>query len=875
MKYILLLLFLISSAFPKVFIESNYPLRNNNFSQILEKEGLAPVLWALQRLKDVKDIRISTVGPDTVIYVERYPIVKEVEIEGNWFVSDEEIENIVLVREGEALVNFDPDSARETLKLFYSREGFLDADVDIKIDIDERGYARVKFKVREGDLYFFKGAKFFGAKSFPEDRLTYETGLLIGDVFNEEAARKGVRNLYDFYRKKGFLESSVYYDGIEKEKLSSSFPRVLFPGVEGAKRSVLRSFIPLFRGMSNLISHPIAVTKALFGSGSVAFPRYIVNEGSHYNIVFEGNSHFDGKTLLSLLDLDTPGVDIFFLEKSKNDIIRFYRDKGFFDVKVDYAFGERGIRFLIEEGQRYSLKVLGFKGIRLPDDYDRELIEQRVQSFLDKVRSEGYLTAQVKLYEDINRERKQVYLVVDYIRGKRVWLRGVHYTGEDQRIEEIIGRYNALTPRIFEGNYIEELNRDIMDFLKSEGYLDGDFSVKIDVSEDKDNMYLTYFYSVNKGERYRYGELLVYGNEKTHFKEIYYTVVKEEFYSTQAEEESLWNLIQSENYVGVRTENFVDRESKRVYRLVEVREDKRGLFELSGGYNTEEKLKVEGGVKLKNLFGVGIILSLKGAKSQKYETYEAELSDKFLFSRKYFASISAFRRLEFHNNYDLESDGHLVSVGYRLSRWFSMSAFYSGTRNDVSGTGAGRFNLRRFGFFLVREIRDDLVNPKNLTHNSFRVSRVSGDREYYRVEVNNFILREVIKGLSVNGKLAGGWTGKEAPIFDRFFLGGLRDMKGYDFESIGSPEGGRTFLFGRLELLFVLREPLWLGLYTDSGNAADTFSEALHNLKYDVGTAVGVNTPAGFIRLDVAKPLSKVEEPTSKFKVYLSIGFVY
>ncbi|MDQ7083260.1 MAG: hypothetical protein Q9N34_10240 [Aquificota bacterium] len=115
----------------------------------------------------------------------------------------------------------------------------------------------------------------------------------------------------------------------------------------------------------------------------------------------------------------------------------------------------------------------------------------------------------------------------------------------------------------FDEKLVDSLNRDIKMLLWEGGYLDGDFSVHIDVSEDEESLYLTYLYSINKGKRYRYGELLIYGNEKTHPREIYYTVVKEKFFSSQAEEESLWNLVQSENYTGVRIENLIDRRARK------------------------------------------------------------------------------------------------------------------------------------------------------------------------------------------------------------------------------------------------------------------------------------------------------------------------
>ena len=875
MRYISVLLALFSLCFSKIFIESNYPLRNNNFQRVASEGNLSLILWALQNIKDVRDIKIMTVGGDTVIYVERYPILKEVKIEGNWFVSDTEIRNLLFIREGEPLVDFSPEEAERTLELYYRRKGFLDAKVKVKLTVDGKGFAKVEVKVKEGEVYFLGGGIFKGAKSYPTWRLIHEAGLMLGEVYNEEKAKKGRWKLEDFYRSRGFLESGVYFEGTKKLRAKEPFVYVLFPGIEGTKRNFGKGISSLFRGISNFLEHPIATLRTLFGRGSLAVPVYTVNEGRKFRISFEGNRSFSMRKLLDLIDLSTPGVDILLLERSKERIEEFYRRKGFFDVKVSYSYKGRSITFKIEEGRRYRLKVLGFKGLHLHEFYDRDEIDRERDKVLEEERSKGYLMAQLRLWEDINRERKVVYLITELRPGKRVLLKDIIYKGEDKEFFDLFQKYRVLLPAILREDLLDDLNRNIKKLLRRKGYLDGDFSVDVKVSEDEDNLYLTYVYSINKGSRYRYGKLLIYGNEKTRFREIDYTLVKEKYYSEDAEEESLWNMVQSENYTGVRIEHFVDRGRKEVHRLVEVREDKRGVLELAVGYNTEEKLKLEGGVKLKNLFGVGLIFEARASKSQRYETYRLDLSDKFLFSRKYFGDVVLFRNLEFHESFDLQSEGFSLSVGYRPRRWYSIGPFVSKTRNEVSGTGEGTYNLLKYGVLLLREVRDDLVNPKNLSHNSLRLSRAEGDRNYYKIELNNFFLREVTRYLSYDIKVAGGWVEKEAPVFDRFFLGGLRDMRGYDFESIGYPSGGRIYIFGRVEFLFSIKEPFWVGVYTDAGNVGDSLSMAVDELKYDIGTAAGVRTPAGFIRLDLAKPVSDLERPTSKFKIYLSVGFVY
>ncbi|HIQ31029.1 MAG TPA: outer membrane protein assembly factor [Aquifex aeolicus] len=856
---LLFLLLLISLPSAKVLIESNYPLRNNNFREKATEDNLFLILWALQRLKDVRNVKVMNVGGDILIYVERYPILREVRVRGNRFLGDEEIKNALLLREGEPLIDFSPESAGETLRLFYRRRGFLDAKVKVNLRVDEKGFAYIGVEVEEGDIYFLGGARFEGATSFPVSRLMGAVSLQVGDIYDEEKVKEGRFLLWDFYRGEGFLESFVYWEGTEKRERRSPFPSVLFPG----KRTSA-----ILKGLSNLLTYPVGVLKALFGRGFVALPIYRVIEGRRYEIAFEGNEKVADEELRASIDIHTPGVDIFFLENTKSKIEEYYRSRGFFDVKVSYVFYEGRVILRVEEGDRYKLVPLGFKGLDLPPFYDREEIKKAVGEFLEEVKERGYKLARLEILEDIDRQEKKVFLAIRYYRGKRLILKDIRFVGKDGYVRKLFSRYRALLPRILEEDFLEELHGEIRGYLREEGYLDGDFSVSVGVSEDEENMYFTYTYDLEKGERYRYGELLIYGNEKTRLREIHYTVVRQRYFSVSAEEESLWNLIQSESFTGVRIENLVDRDRKVVHRLVEVREDRRGVLEFAVGYNTEEELKVEGGVKLKNLFGVGIVGRLWVSFSEKYETYEVGFSDRFLFSRKYFADVSLFRRLEFHRSFDLESSGFALSLGYRPLRWTNLSFFLSRTQNTVSGTDAGEYGLLRYGLYLLREKRDDPINPHNLTHNSLRLMRAQGDREYHKVELNNFFLREIVKGLSLSWRFALGWVGKGAPVFDRFFLGGLRDMRGYDFEAIGYPQGGRTYFLGRAEIIFSVKEPVRASLYTDAGSVGKGF-------KYDIGAAIGLNTPAGFIRLDVAKPLSELPDPVSRVKVYLSIGYVY
>jgi translocation and assembly module TamA len=97
----------------------------------------------------------------------------------------------------------------------------------------------------------------------------------------------------------------------------------------------------------------------------------------------------------------------------------------------------------------------------------------------------------------------------------------------------------------------------------------------------------------------------------------------------------------------------------------------------------------------------------------------------------------------------------------------------------------------------------------------------------------------------------------------RFFTGGDRSVRGYDYESL-SPEneegtliGGKYLLAGSVEAMYpVIRDDWYLAAFVDSGNA---YIDPEAELKTGAGLGVRWRSPVGMIRLDVAQPLDGSE----------------
>lgn len=112
----------------------------------------------------------------------------------------------------------------------------------------------------------------------------------------------------------------------------------------------------------------------------------------------------------------------------------------------------------------------------------------------------------------------------------------------------------------------------------------------------------------------------------------------------------------------------------------------------------------------------------------------------------------------------------------------------------------------------------------------------------------------------------------ELPPSIRFFAGGDRSVRGYDYETLGPRNkegqniGGRNLLVGSLEYERRVAEKWSIAAFVDSGNAFNGLSEPL---KQGAGIGFRWHSPVGLIRVDLAAALS---EPDYPLRLHLTVG---
>ena len=124
----------------------------------------------------------------------------------------------------------------------------------------------------------------------------------------------------------------------------------------------------------------------------------------------------------------------------------------------------------------------------------------------------------------------------------------------------------------------------------------------------------------------------------------------------------------------------------------------------------------------------------------------------------------------------------------------------------------------------------------------------------------------------------------KVPIFERFFAGGAKSIRGYDERKVGpldsitgDPIGGESLLIANVEYTIPIIEFVKLAAFLDTGNIWEKVEDfGSGEFKSGAGVGVRVKTPIGPVNLDYGYPLN--DEPgedgrSGKFYFSVSRGF--
>lgn len=714
----------------------------------------------------------------------------------------------------------------------------------------------------------------------------------VGQPLDEEKLFTDCQAITDYYQKEGFPGTTVKY--VTDIDTAAGTGTATFEISEGRKMKITHiDFI-----------------------GAAAFPQKVLR----HQIKTRQHWMFSWLTGSDLYKEDQ-------FEDDKDALGDFYRNHGYLDFDIkDIRFqypkpGKMVIQFFVYEGRQYKVGAITFTGATLlPVNAARP----------------GYNPG-----PEPKPKNGPAYFA---------WLRARKFNRD---FEMKTG--SVFTP---DGLNITNITA-IEDFYGSMGYINvrrGD-GLSVEQIPNVDTGTMDLAFTIQEGHKTYVERIDIRGNIKTKDKVIRRELSIEpgdvfDMVRVKLSQTRLENLGYFDN-VDTRPEQTEPPIAGRENLVINVQEKNTGNFTVGAGYSSVDSLVGFAQVSQENfdLFnppyftGGGEAFSLRVQLGNEDQEYDLNFIEPWFLNRKLELGVDLYRDV-----WDFDSPNNVYNetrTGARLSLtralwtdFFRGTIYYNledvginlnggwngnepgfggaGTQPILSGQGAnvpnailqqtGSHLFNRFGGSLTYDTRNSLQLPNWGQLTEFDPELSVGDQTFYKIQLKTAwffpspfakLAPNLFSGhvLEVDGHIgtARGISGGDVPFYDRYFLGGIYDLRGFKYRDIGpreqdsnyppnyfnEPVGGDSFWYSTVEYSLPIFEKeggigLRFALFYDVGSVGSgpyTFSG---NFDDDWGVGLRLNIPRlGPLRLDYGIPISHDQFNGSSGQFQFSAGYTH
>ena len=599
--------------------------------------------------------------------------------------------------------------------------------------------------------------------------------------------------------------------------------------------------------------------------------------------------------------LDTLGIkkgdiyDVYKIEQIKEKFLEALNLDGKLDSVIEVEVNEINessveLLFVVNQGETITINELDLRGNKqIPTEEiktvlvnkDRDPIWGWMWGFddgklhleqldIDSARlkdyylQKGYLDADVKsplLNVDFN--DYSALLSLDIVEGKPYINKSVslEYVNSEEviAVETLTAELKLKQDELFNVNNLRADLQKLKNLIADKGYAYARIIPDVKQNRAESNVEVTY--KIESGEKVYINDIIISGNSATIDR-----VIRREIFLAPGDLYSLSELNDSKNALG-RTGYFetTDIQEKRISSdkidlIVKVKEAPTGNIMLGGGYGSYDGFMINASVSDRNIFGSGINVGLSVDQSERSQRYNFSISNPRLNDSTYSAAINFFwNNYESYDDIDLtyanESKGGYISIGKRINRYLSSSMSFNYVNTDITdftdtAEGSDSYTKGSIAPSFTFNNTDDYYVPRSGIYatTSFEFAGIGGDTAFiknYSTFQTFFGLKEYIDyDLVLRAKLRGGaimQTGY-TPTSERFFLGGVRNVRGYNYSSIRPTStfskdgeditiyGGAKTFSGSLEASIPLIESarMRLTFFYDQGIISNTWSNFMN-----------------------------------------------
>lgn len=527
--------------------------------------------------------------------------------------------------------------------------------------------------------------------------------------------------------------------------------------------------------------------------------------------------------------------------------------------------GERkSLTFFIQEGPKARIKTVAFDGATaIPpkklkkllvtreyswlfswfDDsgvYKKEELDNDVERIRKAYSDEGYLGVQVrKPTVELSPDKKSFTVRFPIVEGPQFRFSRIGYKGQTVFSESELRSASKLK----EGDVVrmaevwDDITR-VTDLYGSKGFAFADINPLIQSDSESKTAMVTF--DVKEGELIRIRNINISGNDKTRDK-----VIRRELRVNEAELIDVAAMKLS--YKRLNNMNYfetVDIITKQVDPItvdldIKVKEKSTGTFSVGGGFSSLDKLGLIADVTEGNLFGRGQLLKIRGQLGQFRSYGVVTFREPYLFDEPTSGQIDLYSRQTFFFNFFEERVGGDIVIGKWFSEYLSGSLSLLRERLTISNSLGNEFFLGGGGVTttpisalplliqqqigstttsavilgIARDTRDVYVDPKSGARHAltteFAGGPLGGTNDFYKVIGDSAwyfpMAWDTVFAPRARLGFAHSYTaGSPLPVGDRFFVGGIQTMRGFQFGRAGpvSPLDNFSILGATKQLIF-------------------------------------------------------------------------
>jgi outer membrane protein insertion porin family len=658
------------------------------------------------------------------------------------------------------------------------------------------------------------------------------------------------------------------------------------------------------------------------------------------DILFEGNSAIATEQLQEKLTLKRHAVaNQVTIQDDTKTLLALYEKEGYLMATITPILNplseEKSVlTFLIQEGKQAFIRKVHTDGAS--KQYERKIKkklstkayfwltsffsgsgyyqEEVADADSDRIRdfylNRGFLQIQVgKPTRTYSEDKTSIDVTFPIVEGDLFTFNQIQYTGQSQFDSEALARVTeSHSEKLFRKEAVTGTIQKIIDLYGASGYLFA--RVVPEVVPHPETKTVDILYRIAEGVPYRIRRINITGNDKTRDY-----VIRREL--RQQEGEIVNTPLLKRSFQRIHNLNFFEtidivpekQSEGEVDLSVQVVEKSTGTFQVGiGGSKTEGAV---GNLELNqdNLFGRGQLLRARAESGSRRSTYSLTLREPYLFDSTFSGQISLFDQVREFDRFSsatgysekrsgsdltfgkaLDEHRH-ISIGYTLENLHLFDLGKNAPPLVQTQAAFGQTLTSALSFSISRDTRDFIFDPKEGTRHALSVQYagtfLGGDNDYYSMTADSSRFFSIRSGqvFSIHGRfgLGEGIGEKLLPVGERFFVGGINTVRGFDFGRAGPLAqdgailGGNKQLFFNVEYLIPIEKEAglkWVFFYDIGSAFDDTQSVRFSDLREGAGMGLRWISPLGPIRFEWGWNLDPREnEPDHNFD--FSIGTVF